>query len=54
MKNKKYFGYVRGNRYLIRLQNIGNRPYRLNAWVSGQAMDVAAMDFIYKVNFFAR
>ncbi|WP_083535580.1 VWA domain-containing protein [Fibrobacter sp. UWCM] len=51
---EKYFGYVRGNRYLIRLQNIGNRPYRLNAWVSGQAMDVAAMDFIYKVNFFAR
>lgn len=48
---EKTFGFVRGKRYLVKLHNLGHRPYRVNAWVSGQAMGVAALDIPYNVSF---
>ena len=48
---EKTFGFVRGKRYLVKLHNLGNRPYRINAWVSGQALGVAALDVPYNVSF---
>lgn len=38
----KTFEYEREKRYLFRLYNVGGRPYRINAWVSGQAMNLAS------------
>ena len=35
------FDYVRGNRYLFKLYNLGDRPYRINAWTVGEVVDVA-------------
>lgn len=31
------FDYVPGKRYLLKLYNLGGRPYRMNAWVSGES-----------------
>jgi hypothetical protein len=46
---EKSFGFVRGKRYLVKLHNLGLRPYRVNAWVSGQAMGVASLGLPYNV-----
>ena len=46
---EKSFGFVRGKRYLVKLHNLGHRPYRVNAWVSGQAMGVASLGLPYNV-----
>lgn len=48
---EKSFGFFRDRRYLIHLQGVGTRPYRLNAWVFGQVMDVAVWRDLYKVWF---
>ena len=46
---EKSFGFVRGKRYLVKLHNLGHRPYRVNAWVFGQAMGVASLGLPYNV-----
>lgn len=33
--------YDSGKRYLFKLSNLGGRPYRINAWVSGPIIDLA-------------
>lgn len=35
------FAFERNRRYLFKLHNLGGRPYRINAWVDGQVLDVA-------------
>ena len=36
------FAFERNRRYLFKLHNLGGRPYRINAWVDGQVLDVAS------------
>ena len=36
------FVFERNRRYLFNVHNLGGRPYRINAWVDGQVLDVAS------------
>lgn len=36
------YTFERNRRYLFKLHNLGGRPYRINAWVDGQVLDVAS------------
>ena len=36
------FTFDRNHRYLFKLHNLGGRPYRINAWVDGQVLDIAS------------
>ncbi len=38
----KNFQYERNRRYVFKLYNAGNRSYRMNAWTSGQVMNLAS------------
>jgi hypothetical protein len=37
----KTFNYASGTRYVFKLTNLEGRPFRMNAWVSGQSMNLA-------------
>ena len=37
----KTFSYASGSRYVFKLTNLEGRPFRMNAWVSGQSMNLA-------------
>jgi len=49
------FDYVRGKRYLLKLYNLGGRPYRMNAWTVGTAGGMSVAEnfesFEYGVDF---
>ena len=36
------YTFERNRRYMFKLHNLGGRPYRINAWVDGQVLDVAS------------
>lgn len=41
---QRMFEYERDHRYLFKVYNIGGRPYRMNAWVFGQTVNLASLD----------
>ena len=36
--------FEKNNHYLFKLHNLGGRPYRINAWIDGQVLDVASSE----------
>ncbi|SIN99126.1 von Willebrand factor type A domain-containing protein [Fibrobacter sp. UWB11] len=49
------FDFVPGQRYLLKLYNLGGRPYRLSAWTTGELLGVASLinqkNGYYNMNF---
>lgn len=39
---QKSFDYISGKRYLMKIHNLGGRPYRINAWATDQTVNIAS------------